>query len=92
MSSHPLACACCGGPLDPNDRRFNYRLPDPVAELPDEEIESRVAGGPHVFVVEGMGQFLRVLLPVALDDGRRVTFGVFVAVSSQAYESARGSR
>ncbi|GAA0987143.1 hypothetical protein GCM10009555_065910 [Acrocarpospora macrocephala] len=89
MSSHPRSCVCCGGPLDPNDLRFNYPLPDPVTELPDEEIKSRVAGGPHVFVVEGMGRFLRVLLPIALDDGRRVTFGVFVAVGSQAYEKAR---
>lgn len=48
-----------------------------------------MAGGPHVFVVKDMGRFLRVLLPLALDDGRRVTLGVFVAVSSEAYERAR---
>ena len=84
-------CSCCGMPLDPHRRRFDvgFELPDPVWEMSPQERAARVAGRRLAIVVEGMGSFIRVLLPVQLSDGYEIVFGCWLCVPSEQYERAR---
>jgi hypothetical protein len=71
------ACPTCGRPLDEHDRHIRFTLPDPVLEVPDSE---RTWQAPDMMQVDGVGSFLRALLPVRLTGGYRVTFGVWLLV------------
>ena len=79
-------CALCGRATDDHDRHVRYRLPEPVLRLPDAE---RTPGtwASHedpdeavMLQVPGLGGFVRCLLPVRLDGGHTVTFGVWAGV------------
>ncbi|WP_157875968.1 DUF6348 family protein [Streptacidiphilus griseoplanus] len=70
--SHGATCGC-GGHLDPEHPGFDLPLPHLVAELSEEERAERVTVDTGVIMVaEGVGNFLKVRLPVRLDDGRTV--------------------
>ncbi|MFC5908422.1 DUF6348 family protein [Streptacidiphilus monticola] len=67
-------CAC-GGRLDPEHPGFDLELPHLVAELSEEERTQRVrADTGAIMIVEGVGNFLKVRLPIRLDDGRTVVY------------------
>ena len=87
-------CAACASPVDALDRHLRYELPDAVLDLPEEE---RAAGmwteGPDprtavMLEVPGIGSFVRCLLPVRLDDGGSLTYGVWLGVSGEALRRA----
>ena len=79
-------CAECGRKLSEHDRHVRFMLPDPLA---NQGIDvgstgfwmSHDTAGESVFMaVDGVGSFLRSLLPVRLTGGYRVTFGVWIGV------------
>ncbi|KAB1977577.1 DUF6348 family protein [Streptomyces triticiradicis] len=78
--SHGAACACdCGGHLDPEHPGFDLDLPHLVAELSEEERERRVKSDTGAIIIaEGVGNFLKVRLPIRLDDGRTVVYLAWV--------------
>jgi hypothetical protein len=82
----PPACACCGGPLDAADPRFNITLPQPVADLDDAEYARQVTvANDAIVVAQELGGFVRALLPIGLEDGRTTTIGVWVAVEPEVF-------
>jgi hypothetical protein len=61
-----------------------------VLEVPENEREARTWGNDVLMQVQGVGAFVRVLLPVRLSGGCSVTFGSWLSVSpddlKHAYE------
>lgn len=73
-------CPSCGSPLSHHDRHIRFRLPDPVIEVPEEERAERLWGNDVMLAVKDLGSFVRALLPVHLDDGGSLTFGLWLGV------------
>jgi hypothetical protein len=73
-------CPSCGSPLSHHDRHIRFRLPDPVIEVPEEERAERFWGNDVMLAVKDLGSFVRALLPVHLDDGGSLTFGLWLGV------------
>ncbi|MBU2662492.1 DUF2199 domain-containing protein [Actinoplanes bogorensis] len=71
MPEHPVGCHCCGAPLDGVDLDIRTTLPDAIQALSEEQ--RAVAWGNSDFQrVEGIGGFLRCLMPVRLTGGGSV--------------------
>lgn len=79
-------CACCGEALDPDDPRFDLPLPEPVAALSEARRQATVEGTEMVLIARGIGNFIKVLLPVRLDDGRTVTYSLWVGLGAPLME------
>lgn len=78
-------CAECGRPTDDHDRHVRFRVPDPVlaaGEAPAEDLWTTDPDPLRAVLLQrqGVGAFVRCLLPVELSGGYTVTFGVWVAV------------
>jgi hypothetical protein len=89
------ACPTCGLPVENHDRDVRFTLPDPVLGLvdagglpegswlshddPDESV---------MLLVPELGAFVRCLLPLRLEGGHTITFGVWVGVSSEDLQRA----
>lgn len=88
MATHLAGCACCDGQLDENHRRYNYVLPDDLADLSEAELAQQATFRSdamiHLSVNGWQRAYARALMTVALDDGRQVTFGVWIRVASEA--------
>ncbi|GIG60826.1 hypothetical protein Lfu02_51980 [Longispora fulva] len=84
MSENEHSCYRCGDDLPGHARAWDYLLPDPVALLSDEE-QDRLIGvrTEQVVTASGVGNFIRVILPVPLDTGHTATFGVWLCVTSR---------
>ncbi|MER7762230.1 DUF6348 family protein [Streptomyces sp. NPDC097619] len=79
-------CAC-GGALDPRQPGFAHSLPHLIAELSPAEREERIThDSGAVMVARGLGNFLKVRLPVRLDDGRTLVHVVWVYVRAEVIE------
>ena len=82
----PDTCPTCGRPLDLHDRHVRFGLPDPVLETPDREttagtwMSHETAGESVMMQVPNIGAFVRVLVPIRLTEGHRVTFGAWLAI------------
>ena len=76
--AHGAACGC-GGQLDPEQPGFDLPLPHLIAELSDEERVRRVrVDTGAIMIADGIGNFLKVRLPVRLEDGRTVVYLAWV--------------
>jgi hypothetical protein len=73
-------CPTCGRDLDDHDRHVRFRVPDPVLAVPEHERPARTWETDALMQVEGVGAFVRALLPVRLTGGHQVTFGVWLGV------------
>jgi hypothetical protein len=65
-----------------------FRLPDPVLALPEHERAARTWETEAMMQVEGVGAFVRTLLPVRLTGGHQVTFGVWLGVRPEDLQRA----
>lgn len=74
------ACPSCGRPLDSHNRHVRFRLPDPALDVPESERAAKTWGNDVLLQIEGLGAFVRVLLPISLRDGFAVTVGVWLGV------------
>lgn len=81
-------CGCdCGGALDPEHPGFAHPLPHLVGELsPAERAERVTTDTGAVMVARGIGNFLKVRLPIRLDDGRTVVHLAWVLLSAEVIE------
>jgi hypothetical protein len=75
---HGTTCGC-GEALDPQRPGWELSMPHLIAELPEEERRQRVRTDTGaIMIADGVGNFLKVRLPVHLDDGRTVVFLAWV--------------
>ncbi|PPK94106.1 hypothetical protein CLV92_1082 [Kineococcus xinjiangensis] len=87
-------CATCGSPAEPSDRHVRFTWPDPVLSLSEQERTENVwlshdtATSSVMMEAPGPGSFVRVLLPLRLDDGTSVTYGTWLAVRSDEMRRA----
>jgi hypothetical protein len=70
-------CSCCGAPLDGVDLDVRSALPDAILALSPEQRAS-AWGNSDFQRVEGVGGFLRCLMPVRLTGGGSVTYSVWL--------------
>lgn len=73
-------CPTCGRPLDEHNRHIRFRLPEPVLSVPEEERPARTWGNDVLMQVQGVGAFVRILIPVRLTGGYSVTYGAWLSV------------
>jgi hypothetical protein len=73
-------CPSCGRPLDAHDRNVRLLLPDPVLAVPESERADRTWGADAMMQVQGIGAFIRVLLPIHLSGGFSLTVGTWLAI------------
>ncbi len=73
-------CEECGRALEEHNRHLRFRLPQPVLEIPEDERAGRTWGNEDLMQVEGIGAFVRVLVPVHLTGGYTLTFGAWLGV------------
>lgn len=84
--AHDVACGC-GGHLDLDHPGFDFPLPHLVAELSDEERVQRVRVDTEaIMIADGVGNFLKVRLPVRLDDGRTVVYLAWVYLQAEVID------
>jgi hypothetical protein len=76
-----------GHELDPEHPGFDIVLPHPIAELaPDERATRVTVDTGAVMVAAGLGNFLKVRLPIRLDDGRTVVYLAWVSLRAPVIE------
>jgi hypothetical protein len=78
--SPSAACPSCGRSLDAHNQHVRFLLPEPVLAIPVEERVARTWQTDVMMQVAGAGAFVRALLPVRLDGGHRLTFGLWLGV------------
>jgi hypothetical protein len=76
------SCPTCGRPLDEHDRDIRFGVPEPVLSIPEEERAALTWGNDVLMRVEGIGGFVRILIPVKLTGGYQVTYGAWLSVAS----------
>ncbi|GGZ97484.1 DUF2199 domain-containing protein [Streptomyces echinoruber] len=87
MSTPSASCSCCGEPLA-DEQRIDVRfgLPDAALTAPEE---ARHTLGPSALLrVEGIGSFIRCLLPLALTGGIELVLGVWVETDEDTLRRA----
>ena len=75
-------CPSCGRALDEHDRHIRFGVPEPVLSVPEAERAARTWGNDVMMRVEGVGGFVRILIPVKLSGGYTVTYGAWLSVDS----------
>ncbi|GAP54594.1 hypothetical protein AHiyo6_11590 [Arthrobacter sp. Hiyo6] len=93
-SSTAAACEMCGRPVSEHERDVRFRLPDPVFHSPEQH---RAEGSwlsdpdPNVAAlmqIPDISPFVRALLPVRLDGGHALRFGVWIAIHPDELQRA----
>jgi hypothetical protein len=62
---------------------MRFGLPEPVLAVPEAERAARMWGNEVLMQVEGVGSFVRILVPVKLTGGFTVTYGAWLGVDSK---------
>ncbi|MEU4243314.1 DUF2199 domain-containing protein [Actinoplanes sp. NPDC026619] len=87
MLDHLPGCSCCGAPLDGVDLDIRSALPDALLALSAEQRAS-VWGNSDFQRLEGVGGFLRCLMPVRLSGGGSVTYSVWLRLDDEQLRHA----
>jgi hypothetical protein len=70
--------------LPTDNLAWDVEEPDPLAYLSDEERASRIgAQTQQIATVHGLGNFIRVILPVPVEHDREATFGVWLCIPDE---------
>lgn len=80
-------CPCCGGALSPVDFAVRSTWPDPMLALLPEERDA-TWGNEHLRAAEGIGAFVRCLMPVRLTGGGTLEYSVWLRVTVEALRHA----
>jgi hypothetical protein len=75
-------CPSCGRPLDDHNRHIRFGVPEPVLSIPEGDRAALTWGNDVLMQVEGIGGFVRILVPVKLTGGYTVTYGAWLSVES----------
>jgi hypothetical protein len=88
------ACTTCGRPTDAHDRHIRFQLPTPIFDLPDWEqlpglwMSHETPNKSVMLQADGYGAFIRALLPIRLEGGHRLTYGVWIGVHPAQLQEA----
>ncbi|MFD7440838.1 DUF2199 domain-containing protein [Streptomyces sp. NPDC059909] len=87
MTTPTTSCSCCGETLA-DERRIDVRfnLPDAALTAPDEARHS--LGPSHLLRVDGVGSFVRCLLPVRLTGDTELVMSAWLEVDDTALRHA----
>ncbi|CAM3943887.1 DUF2199 domain-containing protein [Kibdelosporangium persicum] len=86
-------CPTCGNEMDAHDRHVRFLLPEPVLAVSGQENAPGTwlsHSTPHESVmmqVPGAGAFVRALLPIKLEQGHAITYGVWLAIDPSKLQS-----
>ncbi|MZE53429.1 DUF2199 domain-containing protein [Streptomyces sp. SID5770] len=84
----PLStCSCCGEPLA-DERRIDIRFGMPDAVLETAEEDRRTPGPNALLSVEGVGHFVRCLLPLRLGGDTELVLGTWLEVDEETLRYA----
>lgn len=92
--SDAVVCPTCGRPMSAHNRHVRFLLPDPVLNLPERDqtpgtwLSHADANTSVMMQVPGVGPFCRCLVPINLDGGYTLHFGVWVAIHPDDLQSA----
>ncbi|MGW4941631.1 DUF2199 domain-containing protein [Actinoplanes sp. NPDC004185] len=87
MPDHLPDCPCCGGALSPVDFAVRSTWPDPLLALTPPEREATWGNG-HLRAAEGIGAFVRCLMPVRLTGGGTLEYSVWLRVPAPMLQHA----
>ena len=87
MPDHLPDCPCCGGALSPVDLAVRSTWPDPMLVLSAEEREGSW-GNEHLRAADGVGAFVRCLMPVRLTGGGTLEYSVWLRVPADVLRHA----
>lgn len=85
-SSNAHECGMCGLPVSGHDRDVRFRLPDPVLNSPEQHhAEGSWLSDPDpniatLMQIQGISPFVRALLPIRLEGGHTLRYGVWIAI------------
>lgn len=88
------SCPQCGRPVDSHDRHVRFRVPDPVLaidgwqKLPGVWLSHEDPDAAVMMQVPGAGPFVRCVLPIHIEHGYHLTFGVWIGVSPDDLQHA----
>ena len=86
MNGDNHTCGICGRTTSAHDRDVRFRLPDPVLNSPDQHMaEDSWLSDPDpniatLMQIPYISPFVRALLPVRLEGGHELRFGVWIAI------------
>ncbi|WP_344363258.1 DUF2199 domain-containing protein [Arthrobacter humicola] len=85
-TSKAHACEMCGRSTTDHDRDVRFRLPDPVLNTQEQHhAEGSWLSDPDpnlatLMQIQGISPFVRALLPIRLDGGHTLCYGVWIAI------------
>jgi hypothetical protein len=81
-------CACCGIARNPDGRPLSvtFEEPDVVSQIEPELLDTW--GGDPFLAIKNVGFFIRVILPIKLDDGFAINFGTWLEIHSDDFREA----
>ena len=74
------ACPTCGRLLDEHNRHLRFKVPEPVLTVPEQDRPALTWGNDVLMQVQGVGAFVRILVPIRLTGGYTVTYGAWLSV------------
>ncbi|MET8630927.1 DUF2199 domain-containing protein [Kitasatospora sp. NPDC004669] len=87
MANPAPACSCCGTPISDEERiDARFGLPDAALEVPQEARHE--VGVAALLRVDGVGSFIRCLLPVRLTGGTELVLGTWLRISDDDLDHA----
>jgi hypothetical protein len=87
VPDHLPDCPCCGGTLSPVDFAVRSTWPDPLLALPAADREA-TWGNEHLRAADGIGAFVRCLMPVRLTGGGTLEYSVWLRVPAEKVRHA----
>lgn len=94
MIKNKHTCAMCGRATTAHDRDVRFRLPDPVLNSPEQHrAEDSWLSDPDpnqatLMQIPYISPFVRALLPVKLEGGHELRFGVWIAIHPDDLQNA----
>ncbi len=73
-------CATCGRLLDEHNRHVRFIAPEPVLTVPSEDRQDLTWGNDVLMQYQGVGAFVRILVPIKLTGGYTMTYGAWLGV------------
>jgi hypothetical protein len=84
---HLPGCSRCGAGVEPVDLDILTALPDPVRDLPADR-RAAASGNRDFQMLDGVGAFIRCLMPVRLSGGGQLTYSVWLSVDDDQLRAA----
>ncbi|GAA3223203.1 DUF2199 domain-containing protein [Dactylosporangium siamense] len=78
-----LVCSYCHQRVEGTDLDFRFKLPDPLFAIPEAERPARISDSGDMVGADGVGVFVRVLLPVRLTEGYQITYGTWLCLMTR---------